>query len=196
MNLAVAATVFGDIVPAELPDKTFIASLVMGSRFAALPVWVGTSIAFVVHAGIAVAAGGLLTLLPHRVVEIVVAVVFAGGAAFLLLGHEETQEHRAAAAARRAGTHPGRVGLTAFVVIFIAEWGDITQVLLANLAARYRDPLSVFVGGAAALVVVGGIGVLGGRALPRVVPLALVRRIAGVLFAVFAVISVIEAVRG
>jgi putative Ca2+/H+ antiporter (TMEM165/GDT1 family) len=123
-------------------------------------------------------------------------VVFAGGAAFLLLGHEETQEHRAAAAARRAGTHPGRVGLTAFVVIFIAEWGDITQVLLANLAARYRDPLSVFVGGAAALVVVGGIGVLGGRALPRVVPLALVRRIAGVLFAVFAVISVIEAVRG
>jgi putative Ca2+/H+ antiporter (TMEM165/GDT1 family) len=196
MNLAVAATVFGVIVPAELPDKTFIASLVMGSRFAALPVWVGTSIAFVVHAGIAVAAGGLLTLLPHRVVEIVVAVVFAGGAAFLLLGHEETQEHRAAAAARRAGTHPGRVGLTAFVVIFIAEWGDITQVLLANLAARYRDPLSVFVGGAAALVVVGGIGVLGGRALPRVVPLALVRRIAGVLFAVFAVISVIEAVRG
>jgi putative Ca2+/H+ antiporter (TMEM165/GDT1 family) len=196
MNLAVAATVFGVIVPAELPDKTFIASLVMGSRFAALPVWVGTSLAFVVHAGIAVAAGGLLTLLPHRVVEIVVAVVFAGGAVFLLLGHEEAQEHRATAAARRADAHPGRVGLTAFVVIFIAEWGDITQVLLANLAARYRDPLSVFVGGAMGLVVVGGIGVLGGRTLPRVVPLAVVRRIAGVLYAVFAVISVIEAARG
>lgn len=196
MNLAVAATVFGAIVPAELPDKTFIASLVMGSRFAAFPVWVGTSIAFIVHAAIAVAAGGLLTLLPHRVVDIVVAVVFAGGAVFLLLGHEEAQEDHGVAAARRADAHPGRVGLTAFVVIFLAEWGDITQILLANLAARYRDPLSVFVGGSVALVVVGGIGVLGGRALPRVVPLALVRRIAGVAFAVFAMITTVEAVRG
>ena len=86
MNLAIAATVFGFVVPAELPDKTFVASLVMGSRFAAVPVWVGTSLAFVLHVGIAVAVGGLLTLLPHRVVEIVVAVVFAAGAVYLGAG--------------------------------------------------------------------------------------------------------------
>jgi putative Ca2+/H+ antiporter (TMEM165/GDT1 family) len=196
VNLVIAVTVFGLVVPAELPDKTFIASLVMGSRFAALPVWVGASLAFIVHAAIAVTVGGLLTLLPHRVVEIVVAVVFAGGAVYLLLGHEEHQEHAGAVAARRAATHPGRVSLTAFAVIFIAEWGDITQVLIANLAARYRDPLSVFVGGAVALCVDAGIGVLGGRALPRVVPLDLLRKIAGVAFAVFAVISIVEAARG
>jgi putative Ca2+/H+ antiporter (TMEM165/GDT1 family) len=196
MNLAVAATVFGVVVPAELPDKTFVASLVMGSRFAAVPVWAGTSLAFIVHAAIAVAAGGLLTLLPHRVVEVVVAAVFAGGAVFLLFGREQTQEEEGAAAARRAAASPGRVGLTAFVVIFIAEWGDITQILIANLAARYQDPLSVFVGGSVGLCLVGGIGVLGGRALPRLVPLALLRRIAGVAFAVLAVISTIEAVRG
>jgi putative Ca2+/H+ antiporter (TMEM165/GDT1 family) len=157
---------------------------------------VGTSLAFVLHAAIAVAAGGLLTLLPHRVVEVVVAVVFAAGAVFLLLGQEETQEQEGAAAARRAAANPGRVGLTAFVVIFLAEWGDITQILIANLAARYRDPLSVFVGGSVALCLVGGIGVLSGRALPRLVPLAVLRRIAGVAFAVFAVISTVEAVRG
>jgi putative Ca2+/H+ antiporter (TMEM165/GDT1 family) len=196
VNLVVAATVFGLVVPAELPDKTFIASLVMGSRFAALPVWVGASLAFIVHAAIAVTVGGLLSLLPHRVVEIVVAVVFAAGAVYLFLGREEHQEHAGAAAARRAATHPGRVGLTAFAVIFIAEWGDITQILMANLAARYRDPVSVFVGGAVALCVVGAIGVLSGRALPRLVPLELLRKIAGVLFAVFAVISTVEAVRG
>jgi putative Ca2+/H+ antiporter (TMEM165/GDT1 family) len=196
MNLAVAATVFGVVVPAELPDKTFVASLVMGSRFAAVPVWVGTSLAFIVHAAIAVAAGGLLTLLPHRVVEVLVAVVFAGGAVFLLVGREKTQEQEGAAAARRATANPGRVGLTAFVVIFIAEWGDITQILIANLAARYQDPLSVFVGGSVALCLVGAIGVLGGRALPGLVPLAVLRRIAGVLFAVLAVISTVQAVRG
>jgi putative Ca2+/H+ antiporter (TMEM165/GDT1 family) len=196
VNLAIAATVFGVVVPAELPDKTFIASLVMGSRFAALPVWVGASLAFVVHAAIAVTAGRLLTLLPHRVVEIIVAVVFAAGAVYLLLGREAHQEHEGAAAARRAIAHPGRVGLTAFVVIFIAEWGDITQILIANLAARYHDPLSVFVGGAVALSAVAAIGVLSGRALPRIVPLELMRRIAGIAFAVFAVISTIEAVRG
>jgi len=195
MNLAIAATVFGFVVPAELPDKTFVASLVMGSRFAAVPVWVGTSLAFVLHVGIAVAVGGLLTLLRHRVVEIVVAVVFAAGAVYLLLVPEQRQEEEGAAAARRAAAHPGRVGLTAFVVIFVAEWGDITQILIANLAARYRDPLSVFVGGSVALCLVGGIGVLGGRALPRLVPLALLRRIAGVAFAVFAVISIVEAAR-
>jgi putative Ca2+/H+ antiporter (TMEM165/GDT1 family) len=196
VNLVIAATVFGVVVPAELPDKTFIASLVMGSRFAALPVWVGASLAFIVHAAIAVTVGGLLTLLPHRVVEIIVAVVFASGAVYLLFGREEHQEHAGAAAARRAATHPARVGLTAFAVIFIAEWGDITQILIANLAARYRDPVSVFVGGAVALCLVATIGVVSGRALPRLVPLELLRKIAGVLFAVFAVISIVQAVRG
>lgn len=196
MNLAIAATVFGLVVPAELPDKTFIASLVLGSRFAAVPVWVGTSLAFILQTAIAVTAGRLLALLPHRVVEIVVAVLFAAGALFLLLGPERGQKEEGKAAAGRPTDSPQRVALTAFVVIFLAEWGDITQILLANLSARYRDPLSVFVGGAVALCFVGAVGILGGRALPRVVPMRLVSRLAGIAFGVLAVISTVQAVRG
>ena len=41
MDLAVAATTFALIFPVELPDKTFVASLVLATRYRPLLVWVG-----------------------------------------------------------------------------------------------------------------------------------------------------------
>ena len=88
------------------------------------------------------------------------------------------------------------MALGAFTVIIVAELGDLTQILTANLAARYHSPVSVFVGSAVALVTVMGIGVIGGRVLFRVLPLATIRRVAGVILAGFAIFSAVEAARG
>lgn len=62
---------------AELPDKTMIATIVLSSRSRPLPVWIGAALAMVVNAAVAVLAGRLLELLPHRWVEAVVAALFA-----------------------------------------------------------------------------------------------------------------------
>jgi len=191
VNLSVLLITFGVIFVAELPDKTMIATIVLSSRYRPLPVWIGAALAMVVNSAVAVLAGRLLELLPHRWVEAMVAALFAGGSLYLLLVKEEVETRVGEKEAEKARAGH-RVALGAFVVIVLAELGDLTQILTANLVARYHSPLSVFVGSAAALVTVMGVGVIGGRALLRVLPLATIRRVAGVILAGFAIFSIVQ----
>ncbi len=191
--MAVALTVFGLVFVAELPDKTMIATLVMGSRFRPLLVWLGATGAFAVHAALAVAAGRLLQLLPHRWVEGITAALFAAGALYLLLVPERSEEEageKEAARARRAGGL--RTAGTAFVVIFIGEFGDLTQILIANLAAQYREPVAVFVGALAALAAAAAAAAFGGRLLLRIAPLTVIRKIGGIVLVGFAAYSLAQ----
>src|SRR5580704_768605 len=195
MQPGIALTVFALIFVAELPDKTMIATLIMGSRYRPVLVWLGATLAFGVHAALAVAVGQLLQLLPHRWVEEVTALLFAAGAAYLLLVPEkeaEEQGEREADTARRGL----RTVTLAFVVIFVGEFGDLTQILTANLAAKYHQPVAVFVGAFAGLASVAALGAFGGRALLRVLPLAVIRKAGGVLLAGFAVYSLVSLLRG
>jgi Ca2+/H+ antiporter, TMEM165/GDT1 family len=198
MGLAVAAIAFGVVFLAELPDKSMIASLVLGTRYRPLYVWIGAASAFAVHVVIAVAAGGALSLLPHRLVEAIVAALFLLGAALLLFRNESSEE---AAGLDEAGDEViaptmRRVVSLSFVVIFIGEWGDITQIATANLAAKYDDPLGVGLGAVLGLWSVVAIGVVAGSKLVERVPLEVVRRITGVVLAVLGLLSAVAAARG
>jgi putative Ca2+/H+ antiporter (TMEM165/GDT1 family) len=196
VDLAVVLTTFVVIFPAELPDKSMFASLVLGTRFRPLPVFVGIAAAFAVHVVIAVAIGSVFSLLPERLVLFVVAALFAGGSALLLLGKDDEEEEGTAEAARAvADQRPVRVALASFGVVFLGEWGDITQITTANLAARYRDPVSVGVGAVLALWSVAALAVTVGRGLLKRIPTRLVRRLTGVVLAVLAVLSLVEAIR-
>jgi putative Ca2+/H+ antiporter (TMEM165/GDT1 family) len=158
-------------------------------------VWTGATLAFGVHAILAVAVGELLQLLPHAWIEAVTAVLFAAGAAYLLFvpEKEEVEEGEEEADSARNGLRT--VG-AAFLVIFIGEFGDLTQILTANLAAKYHAPLPVFVGAFAALTCVAALGAFGGRALLRFLPLTVIRKAGGVLLAGFAVYSLVNLARG
>jgi Ca2+/H+ antiporter, TMEM165/GDT1 family len=194
VDLAVVLTTFVVIFPAELPDKSLFASLVLGTRFRPLPVFCGVAAAFAVHVVIAVTIGGVFSLLPQRLVLFVVAALFAGGSAWLLLGRaddEEATEATQAVADRR----PLRVALGSFGVVFLGEWGDITQITTTNLTARYGDPVSVGVGALLALWSVAALALTVGRGLLQRVPTRLVRRITGVALAVLAVVTLVEAIR-
>ncbi len=195
MQLGVVLGVFALIFVAELPDKTMIATLIMGSRNRPVLVWIGATAAFGLHAALAVLAGRLLALLPHAWVEGVTALLFAGGAAYLLLVSEEEEEEEGTEEVARVPSGLRPIG-TAFVVILVGEFGDLTQILTANLAARYHDPLSVFVGAFAALATVGAIGAFSGRALLRVLPLTVIRRAGAVALAGLAVYSLVTLLTG
>ena len=198
-DLGVAATTFVVIFPTELPDKTLVATLVLAARFKPRPVWVGVTAAFFVQCLVAVTFGGLLSLLPRRPVLIVVAAAFAAGSVLLLRGAShadddvEQEEHDFTEATARRGSR--RVVLTSFIVLFTAEWGDLSQLVTAGLVARYSSPLSVFVGSWLALCVVATFAVILGNQLARRLPFSVIRRIAGCLFAILAVVTLIEAVR-
>ncbi len=200
MDLTVAATAFGLIFPVELPDKTFIATLVLATRYRALPVWLGVAGAFLVQCLVAVTAGGLLSLLPPVVVVSAAAVLFAVGAIVLWRGartadEDEAAEEEAMRERTRRDLQGWRVAATSFGVLFLAEWGDLSQLLTAGLAARSGDPVSTFVGSWLALVTVAALAIVLGRTLLRVLSLGLIRRIGAGVCAVLAVVTAIEAIR-
>jgi len=190
VNPGLIATVFAIVAIAELPDKTMIATLIMGTRARPLFVWIGAVAAFTVHVTLAVVAGRLLTLLPHTAVEIIVTTLFLAGAAYLILVPEKSEitKGEREAEPERAGP-PWRVIATAFGVILVGEFGDLTQLLVVNFVARTHEPISVFIGALAALVGVSAIGAFGGRALLRLVPLAVLRRVGGLVLLGFAAYS-------
>lgn len=197
MNVALALTVFGVIFVAELPDKTMIATVVMGSRSSALPVWIGASLAFVIHMGIAAVAGKFLELLPHKLLEVIIMIVFLAGAAYLLFVPEKSELTKG----EREGEKetPGsffKVGSTAFAVIFIGEFGDLTQILAANFVAKSHDPWIVFVAASLALVAIAALGAFGGRSLVRVLPLSRIRQGGGILLAGFGIYTLITLITG
>lgn len=193
MNLAVAATTFGLVFPAELPDKTALASLMLGSRYRPVFVYAGVAAAFAVHVLLAIVAGSLLTLLPHRVLSAVVAVLFGVGAVLLVRGRDEAEK----VAKAEKDTPPTflRVAATSFVVILAAEFGDLTQILIVNLAARYHNPIAVGVGALLGLLAVAALAITGGRGLLRFVPARTITLIGAAAMAVLAVINLISAIR-
>jgi putative Ca2+/H+ antiporter (TMEM165/GDT1 family) len=195
VNLGVVAAVFPVIFLGELPDKTMFASLVLASRGRPAAVWLGAAAAFLVHVVIAVTVGvAVFSVLPHTGVEIFVAVLFAAGAAYAFWeahGHED----EAALVAREVASHH-EVVATAFTVIFVAEWGDLTQILTANLAAHYHDGLSVAVGAVLALWSVAAIAVVAGTGVLRFIPLRTVRIVTGVVLSALAVYALVNAVTG
>jgi len=174
MNFAIAAAVFPVIFLGELPDKTMFASLIMATKGRPLAVWLGAAAAFVIHVAIAVTVGiALFHLLSHRLVDAVVAAMFVVGAALALF--EATKEEGDEVIVRREVASHRKVVVTAFIVIFLAEWGDLTQVLIANLAAHYHSGASVGVGALLALWAVAGLAVVGGQGLLRFVNIATLR---------------------
>ncbi len=160
-------------------------------------VWLGAALAFVVHVVIAVSVGvGLFHILPHRAVDGLVAALFAIGAVLAFRESAEEEEEIVAEVAEGTALRIHRTVGTAFVVIFLAEWGDLTQVLTANLAARYHSPLSVGLGATLALWSVAAIAAFSGSALVRVLPGQLLRRITGVACTILAVVALIALIHG
>jgi Ca2+/H+ antiporter, TMEM165/GDT1 family len=196
VNLAVLVTVFVLIFLAELPDKTALASLVLGTRYRPLYVFAGTASAFTVHVVLAVAAGSLLILLPHRVLEAVVGALFLLGAVLMLRGRHEGDEDEHPGIAEGTAPTFRRVATTSFLVILVAEFGDLTQIVTANLAAKYHEPLTVGLGAVLGLWAVAGLAIVGGRGLLRLVPLTVITRVAAAIMACLAVVSLISAARG
>jgi putative Ca2+/H+ antiporter (TMEM165/GDT1 family) len=193
MDLAIAATVFPLVFLGELPDKTMFASLVMASRGRPLAVWAGAAAAFTVHVVIAVSIGvALFEILPHRAVDALVAVLFLAGAVYSFLIRNQEEESAEVTAARS----PLRTAATAAGVIFVAEWGDLTQIITANLAARYHSPLSVGVGALVALWAVAGIAVISGTGLLRVLSVHTLRIATAVVLVALAIYSAYTATAG
>jgi putative Ca2+/H+ antiporter (TMEM165/GDT1 family) len=192
LELSVIAAVFPLIFLAELPDKTMFASLVLAARGRPLAVWFGAAAAFVVHVALAVAVGAaLFKLLPTQALDAVVAAMFLAGALYSYRIRD--QEGRGPNVTPVSGAW--KVATRAAVVVFLAEWGDLTQILTANLAARYHSPVSVAVGSLAALWAVAALAVVAGASLLRAVSVHTLRVVTAAILLGLALFTAVEAAR-
>jgi putative Ca2+/H+ antiporter (TMEM165/GDT1 family) len=168
--VSVGLTVFGVIFLLELPDKTALATLLLATRHRPLPVMVGAAAAFLVQSLVAVVAGSLFALLPRTPVRIAAGVLFLFMAVVLIrenLKGVEREEEREIEREERRTRNPF---ITAFVVVFVAEWGDLTQLATAALQARYQQPVIVFIAATLALWMVSAIAVSLGNRLGAWIP--------------------------
>ncbi len=190
MSLTAAAATFVAVLPAELPDKTIFACLILSSRYRPSVVFGGAATAFLAQVIIAVAAGWALSLLPHRVVEACAAGVFAIGAVLLWM-HQEKKDDEDDEEGGRDGARSGfwPVFGTAFGVVFLAEFGDLTQFLTASLAARFHDPVSVGIGATLGLWVAAAIAVTVGWRFLKLIPMRWLTRGAAVVMLILAATS-------
>ena len=174
MDLVVIALTFVAIFVVELPDKTFLATLVLATKYRPVLVWIGVGLAFTVQTLVAVLLGHAASFLPHGLVNGLALVMFLIGAVLLFRegrSHHLASEDEAEIAAKAKDVTGWKAVLASFLVLFAAEWGDLSQLLTISLVAKYSNPVSVFIGALLALLTVSGLAVVSGRALLRVVSL-------------------------
>jgi putative Ca2+/H+ antiporter (TMEM165/GDT1 family) len=184
-----ALSTFGLIFVAELGDKTLLTVLLLASRLRAWPVFLGGCLAFVAQGLVAVGLGQVVAFLPRSWIRIGSAALFVAFGLWLLFGPEEEANPAEQGSAR------GPFG-TAFGLVFIAEWGDMTQVMTAALVADHSAELgrasaaaAVFAGATLGLWSGTALAVLLGRLAGKRLPRKLVRRIAGVAFLGFGALT-------
>ncbi len=200
IDLLVVALAFGAIFVVELPDKTFIATLVMSTKMRPLFVWIGVALAFLVQTGVAVGLGKAASFLPEQLIHIVAALMFVIGAIILFrearsADADEAGQEDEYAAKSDANAHGFRVVVTSFLVLFAAEWGDLSQLLTISLVAKYDDPVSVFIGAWGALLAVSGLAVIVGRLLLQRVKLSSLHYVGATVCVLMALLTVWEMTR-
>jgi putative Ca2+/H+ antiporter (TMEM165/GDT1 family) len=199
MDWTALALTFGAIFVVELPDKTFLATLVLSTKYRPILVWLGVGAAFAVQTTVAVLLGHAASYLPAVLVQSVALVMFLAGA--VVLFREGRSHHQASLddgqelVADAKDVTGFRAVLASFLVLFAAEWGDLSQLLTISLVARYEAPVAVFIGALSALLVVSGLAVLAGRTLLRFVALHVLHYVGAAVCLVLAGLTLAEILR-
>jgi len=196
MDIGVIAIAFAAIFVVELPDKTFLATLVLATRYRPLFVWIGVGLAFAVQTLLAVVVGGVASLLPKDLIHLIAALMFLLGAVLLFRegrGHQAAEEETEEEYAEKARPARGlKQVFASFMVLFAAEWGDLSQLLTISLVARYREAPAVFIGALGALLVVSGLAVLLGKQLMRFVKLHVLHFVGALVCLVLGILTLVE----
>ena len=186
-DLQLFLSTFGLIFVAEFPDKTAFAIMIMATRSRPLAVFTGVAAAFLIQSLIAVCFGSLFALLPPYVVKISAALMFFVFAAAMWFKKEEENEE--VATKLSAGFWP--TTLSCFLVIFLAEWGDLTQLATATLQAKYNNPVTIFTSATLALWSATAVTIFIGHRLKTLINPHLLQKIAAVAFALVGVLLLI-----
>ena len=181
--LSLTGTSFLLIALAEFGDKSQLVCMTLASRHRGLPVALGAIAAFAVLNLLAVMFGAAVSAwLPAWVVTLAVGLLFAVfGIAALRFNQEEDDEK----IIEQAGKS---IFATTFLMIFLAEFGDKTQIAVAGLGSTGTG-LPVWLGSTLALSTTSLLGIYAGQRFVGRLPLKWIHRVSGVLFLILAMLA-------
>lgn len=189
LSLPIVLSTFVVIFLAELPDKTAFASLMLATRYGTAQVITGAWLAMLVQVCIAVFAGSLLTLLPAQPVRIAASLLFLLFALVAFRRREDAHEGQEVTKEVRQGRP---AWLASFLVVFSAEWGDLSQLAIAGLVARIGNPLSVGIGAVLGLWLVMAFAAVAGSQLNRFLTPKRLNLLSGTLFAIIGIAMIVS----
>ncbi len=178
LHIGLFLSTFALIFVAELPDKTALAAMILASRHHAFGVFIGCAAAFLIQNIVAVLFGSIFGLLPPHIVHMASGLLFLLFAGLMWFRKEEGKE--------KIEDHSKTFWQTAtkaFLVIFIAEWGDLTQLAAATLVAKTQEPWTIFISATSALWCTSALAVIVGNHAQKKINAALLQKIAAILFA-------------
>ncbi len=172
MHYSLIASTFAIMFLAELPDKSMISSIIMGSRLDPIRVFIGAAAAFLIQMIISVTVGGLVARAPRKPLDLVIGLLFLAGAGLII----KDMKTRAAEKEEALAKGTSKMGFVpqiflAFVVTFAGEFGDLTQIVTANLAAKTADPISVGIGSFLGVITSTSLGIFFGSKVLSKVPI-------------------------
>ena len=182
-SFSVTISSFTLISLAEIGDKSQLVCMALAARHRHWPVILGATMAFLALNTLAVLFGaGVAAWVPERVTAGVVALLFGAFGIHVFYKKDDDESE----GVEKRSDHG--ILITTFLLIFVAEFGDKTQIAVAGLAGSF-DPLPVWLGATAALVMVSILGVWAGRTVLQRLPLLWLHRISGVIFLLFAFLA-------
>ena len=187
-TLSIVFSTFSLIAVAEIGDKSQLVCMTLAARHRHWPVILGAAAAFIILNLLAVAFGATIAqLVPEWVVAALVAMLFGFFGIHVLLIQDDDESEEII-------EKPGHgIFFTTFLLLFVAEFGDKTQIAVAGLASTFQ-PIAVWIGATAALIAVSGIGVWAGRTILQRVSKKRINRYSGSLFLLFSIIAAWKAV--
>ncbi|MBF0357116.1 MAG: TMEM165/GDT1 family protein [Magnetococcales bacterium] len=185
---SISGTTMVVIFLAELGDKSQLVCMTLAARHRPKPVFFGALLAFVFLNILAVVFGAALsTWIPHNVMIYIVATLFGLFGVQTLLASEEDDDDEG-----EVEIKSGRgIFASAFLLIFIAEFGDKTQIAVAGMASA-APPMTIWLGATLALALSSGIGVLVGQRFLKRIPMNILSKVTGIFFLLLAALALTQ----
>jgi putative Ca2+/H+ antiporter (TMEM165/GDT1 family) len=190
-SLPIIFSTFALIFLVELPDKTALATIALASKFKAKHVIIGVWLAFLIQTIVGVLFGRVLLLLPAEPVHIAAGLGFIIFSIFTLHSNESKELEDEKALVKKEINKHHKGWITSFLVIFVSEWGDLSQLTTAALVARTGHPIAVGVGSVLALWTISLLAVLMGAKINRFLSPKKLQKISGYLFLLVGIIMIL-----
>lgn len=183
-------TVYLVIALAEIGDKSQLVCMTLAARHRPLPIALGAITAFCLLNLLAVLFGAAIAAwLPAWLISAVVAVLFA---AFGIQSLRHVEDEDEAMVAEKSSQN---IFGSTFLLIFMAEFGDKTQIAIAGLSSTV-SPTAVWGGATLALATTSILGVWAGTRLLQWLPARWIHRASGMVFLVMAALASVHAISG